>query len=409
MAVSHPLTSSCHEITTDAQFLALRACWNALLTRCDYPTPFCTWEWAWEWWRRFGGAASPGYRLIVAEACDAAGLLVGLAPFFFPAGGAGPLRLRPLRPLATRIHCLVDDLTEEPLILLDANAPEAAFEALCRALLTWPGRSDWDLIHLRLLRRVGTREIGPLWRRLPSTFPFVLTRPKKRLGQTRCLPAAWPEFRRSLSKSMRDNTAYYPRLLTREGHSLSVTILREPEAVSEAARTLISLHACRSQSERGPAHTNHLPGADQQAFLQGILTRLAGQGMAAVALLEVDGKTIAAQSVLECAGCLTFYYSGFDPCWHRYSPITILHAALIQDALTRGLTGLDYLPEAEPWKTRWGTEAAWVYDELSCLSLSPRSLLRSGWRSVTRFLSRRRGSDCECGFCTPQERRAVRI
>ena len=409
MAVIYPLTSACREITADAEFLALRERWNALLACCDYPTPFCSWEWAWEWWQRFGGAASPRCRLIVAEAHDAAGTLVGLAPFFFPAAEAGPLRLRPLRPLATRIHCLVDDLTEEPLVLLRADAPEAAFEALCRALLAWPGRGDWDLIHLRLLRRAGTGAIGPLWRRLPGTFPFVLTRPKKRLGQTRELAAAWPEFRRSLSKSMRDNTAYYPRLLTREGHAWSVTILRDPEAVSQAVRTLIRLHTCRAESERGPAHTNHLPGAEQQAFLHDILTRLSAQGMAAVALLEVDGKTIAAQSVLECAGRLTFYYSGFDPRWHRYSPVTVLHAALIQDALLRGLTGLDYLPEAEPWKTRWGTEAAWVYDELSCLSLSPRSVLRSGWRSVTRFWSRRRGSECECGFCTPAERRAVQV
>ncbi len=408
MALSFPLSSLCREITTNDDFLALRGPWNVLLDRCDFPTPFCTWEWAWEWWQKFGAGATPEYRLLVAEVRDASGRLAGLAPFFFPGDGAGLLRLRPLRPLGTRIHCLVDDLTEEPLILLDADAPEAVFAALCRALLAWPGRADWDLIHLRLLRRAGAGEIGPLWRRLPGTFPFVLARRKRRLGQTRRLPPAWPVFRRSLSKSMRDNTSYYPRLLTREGHDWSVTIHRDLEAVSQATRTLIRLHDCRAASERGPSHTNHLPGAAQQAFLHDVLTRLSGSGMAAVALLKVGAETIAAQSVLECAGRLTFYYSGFDPRWHRYSPVTILHAALIQDAQARGLTALDYLPEAEPWKTRWGTEAEWVYDELSCLSLLPRSLLRSAWRTVTRRLSRRNGSECECGFCTPEERRAVR-
>ena len=407
MAISFPLTSFCCEITTDAEFLALRERWSDLLARCDYPTPFCTWTWAWEWWRKFGGSVSPGYRLVVAQSHDAAGLLVGLAPFFYPADRAGVLRLRPLRPLATRIHCLLDDLTEEPLILLDADAPQEALRGICRALLDWPGRRDWDLIHLRLLRRAGTGALGPLWRRLPGTFPFVLTRPKKRLGQTRCLPPAWPPFRRSLSKSMRDNTSYYPRLLTREGHPWTVTILRDPQEVSRAAPHLIRLHGCRALSERGPAHTNHLPGAAQQEFLRDVLTRLAGQGMAAIAVLKISGEIVAAQSVLEYAGRLTFYYSGFQPRWHRYSPVTILHTHLIQDAINRGLTALDYLPEAEPWKSRWGTEGEWVYDELSCLSLSPRSLLRSGWRGVTRFLSRQNGSECECGFCTREEREAV--
>ncbi len=409
MALSFPLISVCREITTDGEFLALRDPWNVLLAHCDYPTPFCTWEWAWEWWQKFGGGAAPGYRLLVAQVHDALGHLVGLAPFFFPGDGAGPLRLRPLRPLGTRIHCLVDDLTEEPLILLDAAAPEAVFDALCRALLAWPGRTDWDLIHLRLLRRAGTGEIGPLWRRLTGRYPFVLTRRRQRLGQTRRLPPEWPAFRRSLSKSMRDNTAYYPRLLTREGHAWSVTIHRDPEAVSQAARTLICLHARRANSERGPSHMNHLPGDAQQAFLHDILTRLSGQGRAAIAVLEVGGETIAAQSVLEYAGRLTFYYSGFLPRWHRYSPVTVLHAALIQDAQARGLTALDYLPEAEAWKTRWGTEAEWVYDELSCLSVTPRALLRSAWRMVTRRLSRWNGSECECGFCTPEERRAAQV
>ena len=404
--MNYPSADNCCEIMSDEHFLSLRDEWNRLLTQCSYPAPFCSWEWAWEWWHSFGKDVSPGYRLLVVQAYRADGCLIGLAPFFFPSQSAGPLRLRPLRPLGTRIHCLADDLTEEPLLLLHRDDPEGALQGLLAALLKWKGRGAWDLIHLRRMRRASDPAFRTIWNQIPARFPFVLTRPRQRDGQTRILPSAWPEFRRSLSRSMRDNIPYYPRLLTREEHAWAVRIARAPEEVAEAARVVVALHRARAYSERGPAHFDHMPTAAHQQFFVDVLTRLAANQMAAVALLEVSGVPVAAQSVLESGGRLTFYYSGFDPEWHRYSPITVLHTALIQEAIERGLTSLDYLPEAEPWKTRWGTQAEYIYDELSCLSLNPRSLFRNAWKTVTRLRSRRRGSECECGFCTPEEQKS---
>ena len=401
-----PTSGSCREIKTNQDLADLRESWTELLLRCSYPTPFCSWEWAWEWWRHFGQETAPGFRLLVALVHRSDGQLIGLAPFFFPAD-AGLLRLRPLRPLASRSHCTVDELTEEPMLLLHQGHADEALRAICRALLDCNGKRDWDLIHLRRMRPASDPSLLSLWRSLPRRMPFVLTILRQHLGQTRALPASWPDFRRSLSKSMRDNIVYYPRLLTREGHSWQVRVARSPEEVAEAVPVLIDLHHRRARSERGPRHTDHLPLPVQHQFLRAVLPRLAERNMAAVAFLEVDGVPVAAQSVLECQGTLTLYYSGFDPQWHRYSPITILHVALFQDAIARGLTRIDFLPHAEPWKTRWGTEAEFIFGELTCLSIRPRALLRRGWRTITRFLPFQRGLPCECGFCSEEEKRAA--
>ncbi len=400
------MSGFCREITTDQELAELQEVWTTLLSRCSYPTAFCSWEWAWDWWRHFGKDTTPGFRLLVALAQRPDGQIIGLAPFFFPVD-AGLLRLRPLRPLAARSHCAVDDLTEEPMLLLHRDHTQEALRSICRALLEWKGRRDWDLIHLRWMRPASDPNLLFHWRTLARRFPFLLTRLRQHVGQTRALPGAWPEFRSSLHKSMRDNVAYYPRLLTREGHDWQVRLARSPEEIAEAVPILIDLHHRRARSERGPQHTNHLPLPAQQQFLRDVLTRLAGQSMAAIALLEVEGVPVAAQSVLECEGVLSFYYSGYDPLWHRYSPITVIHIALIQDAIARGLRGLDYLPVVEPWKTRWGTDAEYVYGELTCLSIHPRALLRQVWRTVTHTLSRRRGQTCECGFCSEEEQRAA--
>ena len=407
----HSPAAHCQEIVTEGEFLSLRASWNSLLAQCSYPTPFCSWEWAWEWWRSFGKNAVPAYRLLVVQAYDTSGSLIGLAPFFFPANGAGPLRLRPLRPLATRIHCMVDDLTDEPLILLHRKAAEAALQGVMTALLRWTGKGGWDLIHLRWIRRASDPDLESLWRQISYRRSFLLVRPRRQEGQTRALPTEWAEFRRSLHRSMRDNLPYYPRLLTREGHDWDVKIARTPEEVAKAAPLVISLHTSRAQSERGPVHVNHMPSEAHRQFFLDTLTRLAFQGMAAVAVLEVAGVPIAAQSVLEFSGRLTMYYSGFEPDWHRYSPVMVLQTALLQDAMAHGITEIDYLPGAEPWKTRWGTQETYVLDELSCLSLSPRTAFRSLWRVSGQFLDRLRGisSECGCGFCTLEEQEAVRL
>ena len=401
--MSPSILNICREISTSEEFASLREDWNVLLAQCSYPSAFCTWDWAFEWWQHFG--AGSGCRLVVALAFHPDGTLIGLAPFFFPDAKAGALRLRPLRPLATRMRCTVDDMTEQPIVLLHRDWTEKAWQGLWAALTAWEGREHWDLIHLRVMRPASAQSLRTLWRQFPRTWPFLFTRSSQRLGQTRSLPATWAEFKQSLGKSMRDNIAYYPRLLNREGHAWSVRIARTPEEVAEAAPALIRLHGLRVNSDRGPVHLDHLPGPVQKDFLCAVLARLADAGQAAVAVLEVDGQPVAAQAVLETAGRLAFYYSGFDPQWHRYSPVTVLHIAVIQDAIARGLSGLDYLPEAEPWKTRWGTEAEFVFDEISCLSVYPRAVFRSAWRRVNYGMSRRHGLPCECGFCFPLEQK----
>ena len=392
----------CREIISPDEFAGLREDWNRLLSECSYPSAFCTWEWAWEWWQHFGTGAA-GYRMVVAFAYRPEGTLIGLAPFFFPNAEAGLLRLRALRPLATRMRCMVDDMTEEPIVLLHRDWTSDALRSLWKALSFWDGRKRWDLVQMRVIRRASEPSLGLLWRQAPGILPFLLTRSSRRLGQTRVLPSTWAKFRQSLGKSMRDNVSYYPRLLSRDNHVWSVRIARSPGEVAEATQTLVRLHGDRAHSGRGPAHLDHLPGAVQKDFLGAVLARLAASGQAAVALLEIEGIPIAAQAVLETEGRMTFYYSGFDPRWHRYSPVTVLHIALLQDAIHRKVRELDYLPEAEPWKTRWGTEAEYVFDELSCLSLHPRALFRSAWRRVIYQMSKQRGSRCECGLCSPQE------
>ena len=381
------------EITTDEGFAGLKSDWDGLFADCTYPSVFCSWAWALEWWRNFGMGDSLCFQLLILAAYNAEGCLIGLAPFYYPAAGQPILGLRPLRPLGTRIRCTQDDMTEEPIILLRQGSEEAALKAIAASLLR--RTLSVDLVQMRLMHSPNSPELVSSLRKPSHGAPYLLMRNRQRYAQTITLPKTWAAFRNGLSRSMKDNLPYYPRLLTREGHDWQVRVVQNPDEMNAAVQTLSELHQLRALSSRGPAHTNHLPTWKQQQFFISVMTRLAAEGKASVLLLEIDGQTIAAQSVLEYAGILTFYYSGFDPDWHRYSPLLILNTQAIQSALERGFKSVNYLPEPEPWKMRWGAESTFVLDEFSYLSLHPRAILRSAWRSILR----RMGSSCDCGFC----------
>ena len=63
-------------VTAVEDFVALRAEWEDLLTRCPRATPFQTFEWQWSWWTALGH----GRRLFIVTVRESGGALVALAP-----------------------------------------------------------------------------------------------------------------------------------------------------------------------------------------------------------------------------------------------------------------------------------------------------------------------------------------
>lgn len=188
---------------------------------------------------------------------------------------------------------------------------------------------------------------------------------------------------------MRDNTNYYPRLLTRRGHASTVETLEEPDAVEQAAGDLIRLHRMRSESDRGIKHTCHIPTELQAAFLKDALKTLAARKMAAIHLLKINGEAVAALAVLRHARTISIYYSGFDPAWYDYSPVTVLTIQALRVAMENGYDTADFLPGTFDWKERWGAASPWSMVQYSFLLARPGAFLRAAWdfgqRAVTRY------------------------
>ena len=347
-----PLTSSTDPRLTCVDqaksFCQLESDWRRLAAQTYFPSPFQSWEWALLWWRTFLDGQLDCLRVLVFR--DATDQVVGIAPFYL----RHLVRLWGV-PCSSHEWRLLgntgidyESLTEEPIFLARAGWEARVRDETLSYLLTHV-RREWDYVHLGLQEGAGEGDLPSL----PS-IPFINVRSGKKIGSAlRSLPADWPTFRGQLSRSMRDNMTYYPRLLKRHGHQTQIRFLSTPSAVEVGLSTMIGLHRKRAQSDRFQTqHVNHLPDRRHEVFLHDCLAHLATSGKAFLIELEVDGVPIASQAFLECRDMLLFYYSGFEPQWQQYSPLLLIAQAALEGALARGIRVVNFLPGAAPWKAR---------------------------------------------------------
>ncbi|WP_022721917.1 GNAT family N-acetyltransferase, partial [Rhodopseudomonas sp. B29] len=104
---------------------------------------------------------------------------------------------------------------------------------------------------------------------------------------------------------------------------------REPAAVAAAFETFLNLELASWKGDRGTAILCHEHDAK---FARRLIAELAEQGAASVALLELDGRAIAAQVVMYCGRSAYTWKIGFDAAFARFSP-----GALLVDKLTEEL------------------------------------------------------------------------
>lgn len=369
-------------VTNEAEFIALEPVWRALQAASERCCGYLTWEWASAWWEHFGrrcpltGDRGTLETLVIEDA----GVPVAIFPFFVRHPSLFSFRLKRLQLIGYNGKLDVCGLTEEPILLVRSGFETTVFRALNRHLESQARRFRFDAFTIQYLvaRDRVTPLLGMRTQRKPG--PQVIT-----------LPDTWQEFRKQLGKSMRDNMAYYPRLLERSGHQWSVRIATSDSDVDQAVEDLVRLHEKRVVATKGKrrSYFNHpsLPKFYAKAHRE-----LAKRGEAFVAVLDVDGQPAAAQAFLLHRGELVAGYSGFDPAFAQFSPLFVLECAVFKCALERGARTINLLGGEAQWQKRWRPE---VRDEMvtaMSVSRNPLSWVKAGVHFARReavLLSRR--------------------
>jgi CelD/BcsL family acetyltransferase involved in cellulose biosynthesis len=96
---------------------------------------------------------------------------------------------------------------------------------------------------------------------------------------------------------------------------------RSADAVREAFEVFLAMEA---KSWKGAGGTALLCAEEDAAFARRLIGDLAARGQASVALLRIDGQTIATQVLLYCGRMAYTWKTAFNPDYGKYSPGTLL-------------------------------------------------------------------------------------
>jgi len=304
----------------------LVAAWEKALRRCRSATVFQTPQWILPWYRNAPGRQAP--LAVVASDHDGP---VGIAPLVIQTGYAA----RVIRLASTGVSDYLDFVV--------AQGFERQFGASLMAFLEG---IRWDLLDLQQVPEgsIAARQVM----QAAVERGFTLHTQVQEVCPSVPLPDSWREFRASLSKSMRQNVDYYPRMALRR---LGARIQGPDSDGAGHLERIMALHQARWRRR-------WLPGSfgsrRVQDFHREVADGMSQRGSLALYTLWVNGWMGAGLYCLDYGDAVFYYSGGFHPALGRYSPGTILVAKAIGDAIERGKRRFDLLRGGEPYKYRWG-------------------------------------------------------
>lgn len=328
MAISYPRSAESDltlEVCTDdvgLQRLATR--WNALLALSRDPTVFQTWEWISSWWKHHGRGC---LQVLVARRADE---IVGILPLVRTSYRGIPLRQ--LR------------FAGAPLADVQDMIAHRDHEVACaeQFLAHLAGRRDWDFADLPDLREASALAT------LAGRPELQLDRVHHRVCPFVALPPTWDAFLQALPPKMRKRTGYYRRRLKRELAAEHVTV-GEPDR-ELTMRQLFELHnrRWRKRGARGAFATEKT-----RAFHLDLSRKLLASGHLRLHRLTLNGRTAAVLYCFHYGPRVSYYLSGFDLSYAKYSIGHDLIAFAIEDAIALGASEFDFLRGDEAYKYGW--------------------------------------------------------
>lgn len=323
------------------EFKGLAGEWERLLTTIPGHSLFLTWEWLYYWSKHF----LSDERLRILLALDGHERLVGIAPFYLRiTRGLGPIPVRELRLLGSETVCPA---------YLDIIASERDKRAVCRSLYRYlfdDARNEWDLLTLSELSAESSTL--DLWNELFQEAGKV----GEVIATTCCplirLPKEIEPFRAGLGGTRRYTLQRKAKCLHRAGR-IEYSRAASPAEVEAAFDSLVALHQQRWNGKAdGGVFAKEVP----RRFHREVVRVLSERGRVSLDQLALDGRPIAAIYGFVYGDTYYFYLPGFDPtAVPKASPGLLLLHHRIEQAIRDGLTTVDLLQGAQPYKLEWST------------------------------------------------------
>jgi len=324
------------------EFMRLEADWRRLVAMNRSSNPFLSWEWVSTWLRHF--CAQTLVTVIVTEGDQ----VVCIAPFH-----RSRYQLMP-GVAATALQLLAPSEIGHLFEIREVLTAEVGRVDVLQALLSeLEADPSWDWVELSAY--------GPdvhLWHQvlagLDRSLEGIVESEKQVPLMT--LVESWEKQRSLLKRNIKESIRHCYNSLKRGGHVYTVHVAVDRIERASAISSLFELHRLRSLVREGRSHADHFNMRRVREFLAEALEAMAASGSAALQTLRIDGELAAVRATMEARSSLYLYYSGFDPRWWRFGVMTLMVTQLIQGAIERGLTDVNFSPGVDDSKTRWGVK-----------------------------------------------------
>jgi CelD/BcsL family acetyltransferase involved in cellulose biosynthesis len=340
-------------ITNFGRFLELETEWNDAVNRAHLPHPFVTHEWLRTWWECFGHGRQ--LRIVVARDGDR---VTAIAPLMTEAVRLYGLPIR-------KIDLIHNDHTPRADFIV-TESPKESYRAIWDVLHST--RDDWDLLQLSRVVRGSALESS--FSRLANEAGCATGVWTGDVSPYLDLTGTWDSYYRGLPGKFRQNLRNRLSRLTKLGEP-RLEVLDDAEAITAARDDALRLEASGWKLESGTAIRS-------DSAVHRFYRRLAEHPSAAH-WLRLMFLTVGGQRIATCYGSsycnrLFLFKTGYDPAYATCSPFKLLTYFAVQEAYKEGLTELDFLGDAEPWKLEW-TEKSRPHDWLFVFSGTVRARL----------------------------------
>lgn len=305
--------SSCEPI---ADFEAGRDEWSDLAERSG--SVFSTWEWATAWWRHFGEGSEP----VLLRCTDEDGPFAILP---LCRSKRGPLRI-------------LRFIGYGPGDMLGPVCAPADREKAGAALREALAGGSLGAGHVLLAERLP---VGALGEALGGRQLQREASPEMEIGGR-----SWEEFVAAQSRNMREKLRRNTRKLEKQ-HELSFRLCEGPDRLQDDLDTLIRLHRARWGEGEGAFQREQVV-----AFHHDFAAAALARGWLRLWTMEIDGKPAAAWYGYRFGGAESFYQSGRDPSFDRFSIGFLMLMRTVQAAFEDGLDRYSFLRGDEPYKDR---------------------------------------------------------
>ena len=324
------------EVISDFESLvSAKPVWDHLVDLTGIAHPFLSHDWILSWWESFGAGRKLNI-LLVKDGEE----LVGIAPLMISRQRMYGIPVREL-------GFIYNDHTPR-FDFIVARDHASFYEAVWRHLLD--RREEWDLLKLCQMDS-GSRTLLELPLLAADSGCQIGTWPSIESPYLRMEGSFGPYFK-SLNTGLRQNLRRRMNRLEERG-PVEFECVSAEEQIDSALPEAFRMEAGSWKRSAGTAIECH---PELQKFYSLVAHRAARRGALYLAFLRAGGQRIAFDLSLLHNNKRFILKPGYLQEYHTYSPGQQLTAMTIRDGFARGLTEIDFLGAAEPWKLSWTSE-----------------------------------------------------